>query len=259
MSADSFSRNSNERKLEILKQMKKSPGSDEEMIQKWLTYSEELKDEERLDLLNVMVENDLWFWMPVISFELGRDFGRPLFMQMVSLIASRLDARLAGEIYWEHLVHAGRRMPAEVEPAVRELISRKEGVSDAFASALLAGMMKVEKEKAMELLKQLLGEWDAITVAMKSMIIAIKEGDMDAQEAGPLVLSIRTPAKPHAQSAYSMALRLVHEYAPEEVERRFMELIPQAVEWVKWQALYDFGAIQELSDAGKKWLKTYYE
>lgn len=244
--------------LDILKQMMVGPEPEEEIVRKWLIYSDDFTDEERLDFLTLMVENDLWLWMPVISFELGMAFGKPLFMQMVEQISDRLDPRIAGEIYWEHLIHAGQRLPAEVGPTVKILISRKEGVSDAFASALIAGLMKVEKEKATELLNHISGGAGPITVALRSIIISTKEWDMNVRDAGPLVLSMKLPAHPHAQSVYSMALRLVHEYAPEEVERRFMELIPQAVDWVKWQALYDFAAIPGLSDKSKRWLKTRY-
>lgn len=243
------------RALGAIRRVQEIARNEEEVSRSWEKVAKSLSEEERLMAFAIMVDRELWYWMPVISYEMGRGLGEPRFREMLRHLSCKMDGKLAGEIYWEGLVDAGERLPHEAARTAQWMVEDEGGVGSALASALMAGMARVRKEDSMELFEKLLRSEDSIPAALRGINITLMDESLSPGHVGPLALSIELPEDPETQSIYSLTLRLVHSFAPERVERIFMKLIESAPQWVRDQALYDLGVIPGLSEETIRWLE----
>lgn len=244
---------------DLLDEIKSESGNQDELIANWKRRSPKLSGEERLSAFNAMVEIDFWLWLPVVCQALEGEVGSPRFMPMISKLSSRINDKLAGEIFWSGLVDGAERMPKEAISHSNELLEDGSEISAIFSSALLAGAARREPEEVMSILSELLAHPSPArrSAALRTMNIALNEGTLSGEGVLDIVLSNPIPKEAGIRSSYSMTLRLLHEFNTEATESRFRELLRSSPEWVRMQVIYDISVIGDISEETKALLDEY--
>ncbi len=243
----------------LLDSIRRGAENQEATVEGWSRESHGLDADQRYRAFEEMLEEDYWFWLPVICRMLCEEIGGPLFMPMIDQLSDRVDQKLAEEIFWSGLVKGGEARPRSALEHSKELIEEDNMVMAVFASALLAGAARTSPEKVIGIVGTfwLSPDTPSRLAALKTMSIALNEKTLPAEELLDMILSKPIPKENDLRSSYSMVLRLLHPLQRDPMESRLRELLRSSPPHIRHQVIHDISVLDRISIDTRVLLKEY--
>jgi len=243
----------------LLDSIRKGAETQEATVEGWSRESHGLDADQRYRAFEEMLEEDFWFWLPVICKMLTEEIGGPCFMPMIDQLSDRVDQKMAEEIFWSGLVDGGETRPRSALEHSKELIQEDRLVMAIFASALLAGSARTSPEDTLETVGTL---WFTSRsaprlAALKSMAIALNEKTLPEEELLDMILSRPIPEDNDLRSSYSMVLRLLHPLQRDAMESRLRELLRSSPPEIRDQVIHDISVLESISVDTRLLLEEY--